>query len=95
MNQSPILIQMNSRQLVNVFKMESKMTKNASKIYITQIGILFKLRGLPDNKGFQRWPTGLKTEKYSAEMLFYFVSYPKAVSNEKKSKRNRPLHIGK
>lgn len=34
--------------------MEKKMTKNASKIYITQIGILFKLRGLPDNKGLQK-----------------------------------------
>lgn len=34
--------------------MENKMTKNASEIYITQIGILFKSRGLPDNKGLQK-----------------------------------------
>lgn len=33
--------------------MESKMNKNVSKMYITQIGILFRSRGLPDNKGLQ------------------------------------------
>lgn len=57
--------------------MENKITKNAHKIYISQIGILFKSRGLPDNKGFQEMAYRVKTEKYSAEMLFYFVSYPK------------------
>lgn len=34
--------------------MENKMTKNSSKVYITQIGILLKSRGLADNKGLQK-----------------------------------------
>lgn len=33
--------------------------------------------------------------KYSSEMLFYFVSYPKEASNERQSKKNRLVYIGK
>lgn len=46
-------------------------------------------------KSFRGWPTGLKTEKYSAEMLFYFASYPKEAQNKRQSKKNRPGHIGR
>lgn len=38
---------------------------------------------------------GLKTEKYSVKMQFYFMSYPKEVLSKRQWKTNSPVHIKK